>query len=63
MAASDQRDGLAVAEHGLATLVGDKHGLGQGIERPAEPDGLGTRLCDRFGRSIGGAFQMHEHFF
>ena len=51
MAASDERDGFAVAEHGLAALVCDEYRLGKGIERPAESDGLGARLRDSLRRA------------
>ena len=62
MAASDERDRFAVAEHGLAALVGDEHSLGKGIERPAESDGLGARFRDRLCRAVGCTFQMNQHF-
>ncbi len=62
MPAPDERDSFAVAEHGFAPLVGYEHRLGQGVECPAEPDGLGTRFCDGFDSTVGRALQEDEHF-
>ena len=60
VAAAHERDGLAVAEHGVAALVGDEHGLGEGVERPAEPDRLGARLGHGLGGAVSGPLDVDE---
>ena len=58
--AAHERDGLAVAEHGLAALVRDDHGLGKRVERAAEPDRLRARLGHGFGRPVGRPLDVDE---
>lgn len=57
---ADQGDGLAVAEHGVTALVCDENGLGEGVERPAQPDRLRARLRHRFGGPVSGPFHVDE---
>ena len=58
MAAADECEGAAVAKDRFAVLVTDDHGLGEGIECPAQPDGVCARVCDRLGRMLGRALDV-----
>ena len=58
----DERHRLAIAEHSFAALVGDENSLGEGVECPAETDGLGARIRDGFDCAVGRTLQEHEHF-
>jgi hypothetical protein len=53
--------GPGVLEGDVAVLVADDDPLGQGVEGPAEPDGVRTGLGDRLGRLAGDLLEVAEH--
>jgi PAS domain-containing protein len=60
VAADHQGVGAPVAVDHRAVLVAQHDALGQGVERPAEPDGIGARLCHRLGGAAGDLLQVGE---
>ena len=52
--------GPGVAEGDLAVLVADDDALGEGVEGPAQPDGVGTGLGDGLGGVAGHLLQVAE---
>ena len=58
MAAAHQCEGAAVTKDHFTVLVTDDHGLGEGIEDLAQPDGVCARIGDRLGRMLGRALDV-----
>ncbi len=56
-----QPGGPGVLEGDVAVLVADDDPLGQGVEGPAEPDGVRAGLGDRLGRLAGHLLEVAEH--
>ena len=58
VAAAHQGDGAAVAEGDVAVLVADDDALGEGVEGPAQPDGVCAGLGDGLGGMLGRALDV-----
>ena len=60
MAADHQRVGAAVAVDHRAVLVAEHDALGEGVERAAQPDGVGAGLGHGLGRPAGDLLQVGQ---
>ena len=63
VAVGHEAHGPGVAEGHLAVLVADDHALGEGVEGPSQPDGVGAGLGHRLGRLAGHLLEVAEHRF
>jgi hypothetical protein len=54
-------DGAGVPEGDVAVLVADDDPLGEGVEGPAQADGVRAGLGDRLGRLAGHPLEVAEH--
>ena len=60
VAAAHEAVGPGVAEDHLAALVADHDALGEGVEGPAEADGVGRGLGHRLGGPVGDLLEVVE---